>query len=223
MFENRRDAGERLGKELLYLRERDPVVLALPRGGVPIGVEVARALSAPLDLLLVRKIGAPGQPELAVGAVVDGEQMDFVVNDDVLEALGLSVDFVRQHAMQEVAEIERRHREYLGGRERVEVRGRSVVVVDDGIATGATMRAALRGVRRRDPAHLFLAVPVAPAETVDALETEVDGIVCLDMPQPFGAIGRFYADFRQLSDSDVRALLDQADAERGGPTPPNQE
>lgn len=223
MFDNRREAGERLAKELLFLGDRDPVVLALPRGGVPIGVEVARALAAPLDLLLVRKIGAPGQPELALGAVIDGERMDFVVNEEVLAELGLSVEFVREHAAQEVAEIERRRRLYLGGRDRVHVRGRTVVVVDDGIATGATMRAALRGVRRREPAHLILAVPVAPAETVEALREEVDEIVCLDLPYPFGSIGRFYRDFRQVSDSQVRALLDQATSERGGPTPPKEE
>ena len=216
MFENRREAGERLAKELLYLKDRNPVVLALPRGGVPIGVEVARALAAPLDLLLVRKIGTPGQPELALGAVIDGERMDFVVNDDIMESLGLTIDFVRKHAVEEVAEIERRRRLYLTDRERVHVRDQTVVVVDDGIATGATVRAALRGIRRRDPAHLVLAVPVAPAETIDTLRKEVDEIVCLEMPYPFGAIGYFYRDFRQVSDSEVRAQLDEIAAERAG-------
>lgn len=220
MFENRQEAGERLAKELLHLRERHPVVLALPRGGVPIGVEVARALAAPLDLLLVRKIGAPAQPELAVGAVVDGERMDYVVNDDLLEELGLSVDYVRDHATQEVAEIERRRRLFLAGRERVQVRGRTVIVVDDGIATGATARAALRGVRRREPSHLILAVPVAPPETVEELREEVDEIVCLDLPDPFVAIGYFYRDFRQVADEEVRELLDQVVSERGESTPP---
>jgi len=223
MFENRREAGERLAKELLYLKDRKPVVLALPRGGVPIGLEVARALAAPLDLLLVRKIGTPGQPELALGAVIDGEQMEFVVNEDILEMLDLSVEFAREHARQEVAEIERRQRLYLSGRERPSTRGRTVVVVDDGIATGATMRAALRGIRRREPSHLVLAVPVAPAETVDALRREVDEIVCLDMPYPFNSIGRFYRDFRQVSDREVRELLDQAASEHGGASPPKAE
>jgi putative phosphoribosyl transferase len=218
MFENRREAGERLAKELLYLKDRNPVVLALPRGGVPIGVEVARALAAPLDLLLVRKIGTPGQPELALGAVIDGERMDFVVNDDIMEMLGLSIDFVRKHAAQEVAEIERRRRLYLTDREHVPVRDRTVIVVDDGIATGATVRAALRGIRRRDPAHLVLAVPVAPADTIDALRKEVDGIVCLDTPSTFGAIGYFYRDFRQVSDNEVRAGLDEIAAERAETT-----
>ena len=218
MFENRREAGERLAKALLSLKSRSPVVLALPRGGVPIAVEVARALAAPIDLLLVRKIGAPGHRELAVGAVVDGERMDFVVNEDVLEMLGLSVEYVKAQAAHEVEEIERRRRLYLTGRERVEVRDRTVVVVDDGIATGATIRAALRGIRRRDPAHLVLAVPVAPPDTIASLRHEVDEIVCLETPEPFGAIGYFYRDFRQVSDDEVRELLDRAAAEHRSAT-----
>lgn len=218
MFENRREAGERLAKALLSLKSRSPVVLALPRGGVPIAVEVARALAAPIDLLLVRKIGAPGHRELAVGAVVDGERMDFVVNEDVLEMLGLSVEYVKAQAAQEVEEIERRRRLYLTGREHVEVRDRTVIVVDDGIATGATIRAALRGIRRRGPAHLVLAVPVAPPDTIASLRHEVDEIVCLETPEPFGAIGYFYRDFRQVSDDEVRELLDRAAAEHRSAT-----
>ncbi|NNL86065.1 MAG: phosphoribosyltransferase [Myxococcales bacterium] len=212
MFEDRREAGERLAKELLYLADRDPVVLALPRGGVPIGVEVARTLGAPLDLLLVRKIGAPGQPELAIGAVVDGERIDIVVNEEIAATMGLSASFVRERGKQQVEEIERRRRLYLEGRQRYDVRNRTAVVVDDGIATGATVRAALRGVRRREPQHLILAVPVAPPDTLDSLRSEVDEIVCLEMPFDFGAIGRFYRDFRQLSDQDVAALLDEAES-----------
>lgn len=223
MFENRRDAGKRLAEALLYLRTRDPVILALPRGGVPIGLEVARALRAPLDLLLVRKVGAPDQPELAVGAVVDGERTDFVVNDEILALLGLSVDFVREHAERQVLEIERRRQLYLRDRERLHVSGRCVIVVDDGIATGATVRAALRGLRRRDPAHLVLAVPIAPAETVDTLRKEVDEIVCLDMPHPFGAIASFYRDFQQLSDDQVHDLLAEADTLKGGALAPRSE
>ncbi len=220
MFDDRREAGERLAKALLHLADRNPVVLALPRGGVVIGAEVARALGAPLDLLLVRKIGAPLQPELAVGAVIDGQEMDVVANQETLELLGLSGDFVRRQAKQAVAEIERRRRLYLGGRDPVEVRGRSVIVVDDGIATGASIRAALRGLRRRGPARLTLAVPVAPAETLEALGSEADEIVCLETPYPFGSIGYFYRDFRQVSDDEVRSLLDQTAPGRGEPKSP---
>jgi putative phosphoribosyl transferase len=221
-FSDRRDAGQRLAERLLHLSERDPVVLALPRGGVPIGLEVARALSAPLDLLLVRKIGAPGQPELAVGAVIDGEQLDFVVNEDVLQALGLSMDFIKQQATAQVVEIERRRRLYLADAEPARVRGRTTIVVDDGIATGATVRAALRGVRRREPGHLVLAVPVAPEETIEALRGEVDEIVCLETPFPFGAIGWFYRDFDQVGDDRVRAMMDEARAWHAEEQPPHE-
>jgi putative phosphoribosyl transferase len=210
IFRDRREAGLRLAAALRRFRARDPVVLALPRGGVPVAFEVARALSAPLDLVLVRKVGAPWQPELAVAAVVDGEEMELVVNQDVVDALGLSEGYVREAAKREVEEIERRRRAYLGGCERVPVAGRTAIVVDDGIATGATMRAALRAARRREPGRLVLAVPVAPPEAVDALRSEVEEVVCLETPFRFGAIGAFYADFRQVSDDEVRGLLEQA-------------
>lgn len=210
IFRDRKEAGLQLAAALRRFEASDPVVLALPRGGVPVAFEVARELAAPLDLVLVRKIGAPWQPELAVAAVVDGERMELVVNEDVLEALALSEGYVREEAKHEVEEIERRRQAYLGGRERVRVAGRTAIVVDDGIATGATVRAALRAVRRREPSHLVLAVPVAPLETADSLRTEVDEVVCLATPFPFGAIGAFYADFRQVSDDDVRELLERA-------------
>jgi predicted phosphoribosyltransferase len=223
ILKDRTEAGIQLAAKLLRFKNRDPIVLALPRGGVPVGFEVAKALEAPLDLVLVRKIGAPLQPELAVAAVVDGEQMELVINEDVLEALALSEDDVREQAKREVEEIERRRRIYLGGRERVRVGGRTVLVVDDGIATGATVRAALRAVRRREPGHLVLAVPVAPPETVRLLQDEVDEVVCLATPSLFGAIGQFYVDFRQVSDDEVRDLLDRAAPrreEQGRRTPP---
>lgn len=207
IFRDRKDAGTRLAAALRGRELRDPVVLALPRGGVSVAFEVARALGAPLDLVLVRKVGAPRQPELAMGAVIDGERMDLVVNEEVVEMLGLSEEDVREHAEREVEEIERRRRLYLEGGERLSVKGRTAIVVDDGIATGATVRAALRGVRRREPSRLVLAVPVAPAETIESLRAEVDEVVCLATPVPFGAIGRFYDDFRQVSDEEVRDLL----------------
>lgn len=215
ILKDRTQAGIQLAAQLLRFKNRDPIVLALPRGGVPVGFQVAKALEAPLDLVLVRKIGAPQQPELAVAAVVDGERMELVINEDVLQALGLSEDDVRERAKREVEEIERRRTIYLGGRERVSVAGCTVLVVDDGIATGATVRAALRAVRRREPSHLVLAVPVAPPETVQLLRREVDEVVCLATPSPFGSIGRFYDDFRQVGDDEVRELLERATPGRG--------
>ena len=214
IFQDRQDAGKRLARELLRFKASDPIVLALPRGGVPVAFEIARALEAPLDLVLVRKIGAPDQPELAVGAVVDGEKTEIVVNEDVLEELGLSESFVRERAVREIEEIERRRRLNLRGRDRVPVAGKTALVVDDGIATGATMRAALRAVRRRQPSRLVLAVPVAPAETVESLRSEVDEVVCLSTPSFFGAIGYFYHDFRQVDDDEVRRLLAEAAPQR---------
>lgn len=174
MFRDREDAGRKLAAELHRFQGSDPVVLALPRGGVPVAFEIARELAAPLDLVLVRKIGAPGQRELAAAAVVDGENMELVVNQDVVDALGISQAYLDQEAKREVEEIERRRTAYLGGRKRVPVEGRTAIVVDDGIATGATMRAALRAVRRRKPSRLVLAVPVAPPDTVESLRSEVD-------------------------------------------------
>ena len=215
IFEDRRDAGIQLAHALLRFQDRDPVVLALPRGGVPVAFEVARALDAPLDLVLVRKIGTPMQPELAAAAVVDGGAMELVRNEDVIEAARIPDSWLREQAVRELEEIERRRRLYLGGRARVPIEGKTAIVVDDGIATGATMRAALRAVRRRHPKQLVLAVPVAPEETVVALRAEVDEVVCLATPRPFGAIGYFYRDFRQLEDDEVRDLLARAERPSG--------
>lgn len=215
IFEDRRDAGLQLARELLRFRDLDPVVLALPRGGVPVAFEVARALGAPLDLVLVRKIGTPMQPELAAGAVVDGGAMELVRNEDVIAAARIPDSWLREQAIHELEEIERRRRLYLGGRARVPIEGKTAIVVDDGIATGATTRAALRAVRRRKPRQLVLAVPVAPEETLAALRAEVDEIVCLATPRPFGAIGYFYRDFRQLEDDEVRDLLARAERPSG--------
>ena len=207
IFLDRKEAGVRLAKELQRFEGRDPVVLALPRGGVPVAFEVAQALDAPLDLVLVRKIGAPGQPELAVGAVVDGDHIEIVTNEELVAELGLTSAWLEKHAAHEVEEIERRRRLYFAGHDRPAIQGRTAIVVDDGIATGATTRAALRAVRRRQPKQLVLAVPVAPAETLEALRSEVDEVVCLETPWPFGAIGFFYRDFQQVGDDEVRDLL----------------
>jgi putative phosphoribosyl transferase len=226
IFQDRKEAGEKLAEALQRFASSHPVVLALPRGGVPVAFEVARALGAPLDLVLVRKIGAPFHRELAAAAVVDGDSPELVVNEDVVEQLGITDAYLQAEGKRQIEEIERRRKAYLGGRERVPLEGRTVIVVDDGIATGATMRAALRGVRRGNPSRLVLAVPVAPPDTVDSLRAEVDDVVCLDTPAWFGAIGAFYEDFEQLSDEDVRELLARAQSggeERGssGTAPPH--
>jgi predicted phosphoribosyltransferase len=179
----------------------------LVRGGLPLGYEIARALGAPLDIVLVRKIGAPSQPELAIGAIADGAQPEIVRNSDVIAVLGVSDDFFKREVERELEEIERRRRLYIGTRSRAVVHGRAAIVVDDGIATGATIRAALHAVRRQEPAHLVLAVPVAAPDSIDALRNECDEIECLSMPSLLGSIGQFYDDFHQVSDDEVIDLL----------------
>ena len=215
---NRTIAGRALAQDLLRMAFAGPVVvLALPRGGVPIGAEVARALGAPLDLLLVRKIGAPWQRELAVAAVVDGQPPDIVVDAETMAATGVDDDYIQAQAKHELREIERRRGVYLRGRAPVPVAGATVIVVDDGIATGTTVRAALKALRRRNPARLVLAVPVAPSDTLALLRAEVDDIVCLAEPYPFHAIGLHYVDFHQVSDDEVLAALDAANAPAAQP------
>lgn len=210
-FTNRSDAGQRLAARLKHLTEQDPVVLALPRGGVAVGFEVARALRAPLDLVLVRKIGTPFQPELAIGAIADGGHVETVLNRELAELV--SDEWLREAKEQQLAEMERRRLVYLQGRPRARITGCTAILVDDGIATGATMRAALRSVRRATPKRLVLAVPVAPPAAMSGLASEADEVVCLHTPSSFGAIGNFYDDFRQLDDTDVIRLLDAAERE----------
>ena len=211
-FRDRAEAGGRLAEALSSYRDQKPIILALPRGGVPIGAEIAAALDAPLDLLLVRKIGAPMQPELAMGAVVDGAEPIVVRNDDVIRLLRIDAATFDAVCQSELAEIERRRQRYLGGRPPLDVRDRVAIVVDDGIATGATIRAGLQATRKRTPKKLVLAAPVAPPETLAELQYEADDIVCLESPRFFGAIGAFYADFSQVSDEEVIALLAEAAA-----------
>jgi len=207
VFQNRTDAGQELARALLKYKGQHPVVLALPRGGVPVAAEVAAALDAPLDLVLVRKIGVPSQPELAMGAVTDGKVPAVVRNNDIIELCGISDQTFDAACQEELAEIERRRRRYIGDRPRAEVESQCVIIVDDGIATGATTLAAIKAVRSRKPRELVLAVPVAPLDTIDKLQSEVDAIVCLDARRDFGAIGYFYADFRQVHDDEVTAIL----------------
>lgn len=207
MFANRTEAGERLADALAKRALTRPVVLALPRGGVPVAIPVADRLGAPLDLLMVRKIGAPGNPELAAGAVVNGAAHQVVFNPGVLESYGLTpADFAR--AVQEkLAEIEDRRKKWLAGRAPVDVAGRSVIVVDDGIATGSTVRAALKGLAGKGAKEIILAVPVAPGDTLRELAPLADDILCLETPTRFLAVGAHYAQFGQVADDEVTALL----------------
>ena len=210
LFTDRRDAGRQLAAALARYRVSRPVVLALPRGGVPVGFEVAQALDAPLDVLLVRKIGAPGHEELGLGAVVDGQDPQLVLNPDVVRAVGPPPGYIEAEKRRQLAEIERRRRQYVGDRAPTPVDGRTVIIVDDGIATGGTVKAALRGVSQHRPARLVLAVPVAPADSLDELASECDDIVCLATPEPFFAVGPHYRDFTQTEDEEVIRLLDEA-------------
>ena len=210
-FTNRTEAGRALAQRLSRMALPAPiVVLALPRGGVPIGVEVARALKAPLDLLLVRKIGAPWQRELALAAVVEGDPPDIVIDEEVRRGMSTHTEYIEAQAQVQLREIARQRQAYLSGRPAASVEGSTVVVVDDGIATGTTMRAALKALRRRRPAALVLAVPVAPGDTLEQLRGEVDQVVCLDTPYPFHAVGEHYVRFHQVEDDEVIAALDAA-------------
>jgi putative phosphoribosyl transferase len=209
-FRDRADAGRQLARHLMAYQQEKPVVLALPRGGVPVGFEVAKALQAPLDLVLVRKIGAPRRPEFGLGAVVDGAHPQVVLNQEAIAQLGVPRDYLELEIHRQLEEIERRRRHYLAGRPPIDVAGRTAIVVDDGIATGGTVRAALKGLKRSNPARLVLAVPVAPRDTIERLAEEADDVVCLMMPEPFYAVGEHYDDFTQTSDTEVIALLDES-------------
>jgi predicted phosphoribosyltransferase len=213
-FKDRQEAGRKLAAALAKHRYQQPVVLALPRGGVPVAAEVASKLNAPLDLVLVRKIGVPDQPELAMGAVVDGGAPIVVRNEDVIRLAAISDADFKTVCDRELAEIERRRQRYLGSRERADVAGRTAIVVDDGVATGATTRAALRATRMRRPTRLVLAIPVAPTESLAAMRHEADDVVCLEDHQFFGAIGFYYSNFRQISDQEVIDILARFPAPR---------
>lgn len=206
-FANRRKAGQLLGHQLARFAKEHPLVLALPRGGVPVAYEVAAKLDADLDLLLVRKIGAPHHSEYGIGAVVDGEHPQILVNRDIAEQLAVPAGYIHNEAQKQIREIERRREEYLGGRKPTPVAGRTVIVVDDGIATGSTVRAALRAIRQKKPAKLVLAVPVGAPDTILSLQSECDEVICLVTPDPFYAVGSHYEDFDQTSDEEVRQLL----------------
>jgi len=220
MFSDRADAGRQLAERLLRFKDRQPLVLALPRGGVAVAFEIARTLAAPLDIVLVRKIGAPMQPELAIAAVADGERPEMAVNREIVAALGVPEAYLTAERDRQLEEIERRRGLYLAGRPRPAIEGKTAIVVDDGIATGATVRAALRAVRRARPSRLVLAVPVAPADTLADLRRDVDEIECLAAPADFAAISLYYENFRQVTDSEVSEMLSEAARPAGTQTGP---
>jgi putative phosphoribosyl transferase len=205
-FANRSDAGRLLAAQLRgYVGRGDVVVLGLPRGGVPVAAEVAAALDAPFDVFVVRKLGVPFQPELAMGAIASGGVR--VVNDDVVRALGIPPEAIERAAAEQQREVARREAAYRHGRPPIPLAGKVVVIVDDGLATGSTMRAAVEAVRRMQPARVVIAVPVGAPETCRALAAVADEMVCLQMPEPFVAVGLWYDDFAQTTDEQVRALL----------------
>lgn len=210
LFDDRRDAGRKLADDVASLKISDGVVLALPRGGVPVGYEVAHRCAMPLDVLVVRKLGAPGQPELAMGAIASGGTQ--IMNREIVNELGLPEETVDSVVDRELLELNRQEREFREGRPPVELAGRTAVLVDDGLATGASMRAAVMAIRARVP-RIVVAVPVGADDTCCEIRKEADAVLCVHTPEPFDAVGRFYRDFRPVTDDDVRQLLQQADRE----------
>lgn len=205
-FENRIQAGRLLGEALAeYVKRPDVIVLALPRGGVPVGFEVARMIDAPLDIMQIRKLGTPDQEELAMGAIASGGVC--VLNDDIVKALNISQEDIEAAAATERHELERREQAYRGNQPPPPIENHCVILVDDGLATGASMLAAVAALKQQKPASIVVAVPVAPSDTVQRLQEEADDVVCLATPEPFSAVGRWYLDFPQTSDDEVKSLL----------------
>lgn len=210
VFENREEAGRLLALKLSKYKSDDLLVLAVPRGGVPIGYEIAAALDAPLDIIVAHKVGSPESPELAIGAVVDGDEPEVIVNERIISALGVDDAYLKSAIASELKEIHRRQNAYRWGHDPAPIDGKIVVLVDDGVATGASIRAAMRGVKRKGAAKLIVAVPVAPPATVETLAAECDDLVCLETPEDFQAVGQFYRDFSPTSDDEVVELLSKA-------------
>ena len=210
IFKDRRDAGKQLAKELSKFKGKDnAIVLGLPRGGVPVAFEVAKALKLPLDVFIVRKLGVPGQPELAMGAIASGDIQ--VLNDSVVRRAGISDTQIEEVAKQEKEELKEREKAYRGARPDIEIQDKVVLLVDDGLATGASMRAAISALREHDPEKIVVAVPTAPPDTCQEFEPEVDQIICLRTPTPFWGVGGSYQNFSQTTNEEVRDLLNQAD------------
>ena len=212
VFADRLDAGRQLAAALTRFKNEHPVVLALPRGGVPVAFEVAQALGAPLDVALVRKIGAPGHSELGLGAVVDGRDPQMILNEDVVRLVRPKPGYLQSEKARQLQELERRRRLYRDDRPPPPIEGRTVIVVDDGIATGGSAKAVLRALSAQHAGKVVLAVPVAPADTLEVLASEADEIVCLATPDPFFAVGEHYEDFAQTTDEEVMHLLERASA-----------
>ncbi|MHC4989442.1 MAG: phosphoribosyltransferase [Planctomycetota bacterium] len=212
LFRDRHDAGRRLVPRLQHLKAERPVVLGLPRGGLVVAAEIATALEAPLEVLVVRKIPAPSQPELALGAVTDGEHPERVINEAIVAALSVPEQDLDEAVARQLLEVRRRQKLYRQGREVVQIGDRIVVLVDDGIATGATVQVALEALRRRRPSRLVLAVPVASPQAVSKLQPRVDELVCLATPAAFTAVGAFYERFEQTTDAEVISILEKARA-----------
>jgi putative phosphoribosyl transferase len=214
MFSDRQEAGQMLANELAMLSLPAPVILALPRGGVPVAAEVATMLKAPLDLIIVRKVGAPGNPELAVAAIVDGDPPDVVLNREIVETYNLDDAALATLVKRERPELQRRRTLYRGSRSPLSITGKTAVLVDDGAATGTTMKVAIRALKRRSPLAIVVALPVAPPETVAELSHEADRVVCLAQPLHFRALSYYYRNFEQLDDNDVLVALDHSQAGR---------
>ena len=213
IFRNRSDAGQYLATKLLQYKDRqDVLVLALPRGGVPVAFEVAQALRVPMDIFLVRKLGVPGHEELAMGAIATGGVR--VLNEDTVDYLGIPADVIDSIAETELKELKRRELVYRGNRPAPDVKGKTLILIDDGLATGSTIRAAAQALRRREPARIIVAVPVSAPQTCDEYRIGVDEIVCAVTPEPFFGVGKWYLDFSQTTDEEVRDLLELARSEK---------
>ncbi|MEM3539274.1 MAG: phosphoribosyltransferase [Nitrososphaerales archaeon] len=207
MFKNRLEAGRILAEALLEYKNKNTIVLAIPRGGVVVAYEVAKALNAPLDLIIPRKIGAPDQPELAIGAIT--EDGTTILNQDIIQNLKVSDEYIKAEVKRQIEEIKRRIKKYLGDKPRISIKGKIVILIDDGVATGATIRAAIASIRKREPALIVLAIPVGPKDTVRELRKYADKVICLITPEPFFAIGQFYENFDQISDEEVIQILNR--------------